>query len=71
MEENREGLKGKGKYEGKFVPVLNKVSGHKDVLGSGGIAPRILDLDTRLGEWSASRPPATLPPGKEPLVPIG
>jgi hypothetical protein len=29
----------------------------------GGIAPRILDFGTR---W-----PAALPPGKEPLVPIG
>jgi hypothetical protein len=24
--------------------------------GNGSIAPRILDLGTRLGEWSASRP---------------
>jgi hypothetical protein len=42
----------------------------KAYCGSGGIAPRILDLDTRWGEWSASRP-AAFPPGKEPLVSIG
>jgi hypothetical protein len=38
--------------------------------GSGGIAPRILDL----GEMEVSsqlHAPATLPPGKEPLIPIG
>jgi len=34
--------------------------------GSGGIAPNVLDLGTRWGELSASRP-AALPPGKEPL----
>jgi len=34
----------------------------------GGIAPRILDLGTRWGQLHA---PAALPPGKEPLVPIG
>jgi hypothetical protein len=31
----------------------------------------ILDLGTRLGEWSASRPGRALPQGKEPPVPIG
>jgi hypothetical protein len=35
--------------------------------GSGGIAPRILDLGFNGGEWSASRS-AALPPGKESLV---
>jgi hypothetical protein len=35
--------------KGKVVPVRPE-----DVLGSGGIAPRILGLDG--GEWSASRP---------------
>jgi len=28
---------------------------HEDVLGSGGIAPRVLNLGNG-GEWSASRP---------------
>jgi hypothetical protein len=37
--------------------------------GSGGIAPRILDLGTRW-KWSVSLP-AALQPRKEPLVPIG
>jgi hypothetical protein len=37
--------------------------------GSGYIAPRILDLGTR---WSGQlHALASLPPGKEPLVPIG
>jgi hypothetical protein len=31
----------------KVVPVLNYVPRHEDVLGRGGIAPRILDLGTR------------------------
>jgi hypothetical protein len=40
---------GKVKAEGKFkaVPVLNEAPRHENVLGSGGIAPRILDLGTR------------------------
>jgi hypothetical protein len=37
-------LKGKGK--GKVVLVLNKAPLHENVLGSGGIAPRFLDLGT-------------------------
>jgi len=37
----------------------------KKYCGSGGIASRILDLGTKL-RWVA-----TLPPVKEPLVPIG
>jgi hypothetical protein len=41
----------------------------KTYWGSEGIAPRILDLGTRLsGQFYA---PAALLPGKEPLVPIG
>jgi hypothetical protein len=35
------------KLKGKFVPVLKLVPCHEGVLGSGGIAPRILDLGTR------------------------
>jgi hypothetical protein len=39
--------------------------------GSGGIAPRIIDLGTRWG-WVVSFAPQPLyPPGKEPLVPVG
>jgi hypothetical protein len=30
----------------------------------------LLDLGTRWGEWSASRPGRALPPGKGPPVPI-
>jgi hypothetical protein len=33
--------------------------------GSGGIAPRILEVNSQL------HAPAALTPGKEPLVPIG
>jgi hypothetical protein len=33
--------------KGKFVPVLNQVPSHEDALGSGGIAPCIIDLGTR------------------------
>jgi hypothetical protein len=40
---------------------------HEDVLGSGGIAPRILDLGTR---WSASRPGRFSPQGKSPWYPL-
>jgi hypothetical protein len=35
------------------------------------IALLILDVDTRWGEWLASRLGRALPPGKEPLVPPG
>jgi hypothetical protein len=31
-----------GKRLGKIVPGLNYVSRHEDILGSGGITPRIL-----------------------------
>jgi hypothetical protein len=31
----------------KVVPVLNEAPRHEDVLGSGGIAPHILDLGIR------------------------
>jgi hypothetical protein len=34
-------------YVGKVVPILHKASRHADVLGRGGIAPRILDHGTR------------------------
>jgi hypothetical protein len=43
----------------------------KTVGGRGGIAPLILDLGARRGEWSASRPGCALAPGKWPSVPIG
>jgi len=38
---------GKGEGKGKVVPVFNEAQRHEDVLGSGGIAPLILDLGTR------------------------
>jgi hypothetical protein len=41
--------------KGKVVSVLNQAPRH-EYRGSGGIAPRILDLGTRWGEWSASGP---------------
>jgi len=36
--------------------VLNSAPRYEDVWGSTGIAPRILNLGERWGEWSASRP---------------
>jgi hypothetical protein len=36
----------------------------------GGEEVLILNLGTRWGEWSASRPGRALPPGKGPPVPI-
>jgi hypothetical protein len=39
----------KGRREDKNVSVLNYAPRHEDVLGSGGIVPRILDLGTRWG----------------------
>jgi hypothetical protein len=40
--------------------------------GSGGVAPHILDVGTRL-RWVSRQlhVPAALPPRKDPLVPIG
>jgi hypothetical protein len=38
---------------------------------SGGIAPCILDLGTKMEVSGQLHAPAALPPGKEPLVPIG
>jgi hypothetical protein len=41
-------------------------------LGGEEVQPLlILNLGTRWGEWSASRPGRVLPPGKGLLVPIG
>jgi hypothetical protein len=45
----------------KVVPVLNQASRHEDVLGSGGIAPRILDIGTRW-RWVVSFRPRPLYP---------
>jgi hypothetical protein len=36
-----------GGYKGKVVPMLKELPCHEDVWGSGGIAPRILNLGTR------------------------
>jgi len=40
----------------KFSLCLTKQHAMKTYWGSGGIAPPILDFDTRWGEWSASCP---------------
>jgi hypothetical protein len=57
----------RSKGKSKVVPVLGWILCHEDTKtywGSGGIAPRILNLGTRYGgEWPASRP-GRLPPGK-------
>jgi len=39
--------------------------------GSDGIAQRIRDLGTRWRRVVSFTPPATLPPGKDALVPVG
>jgi len=51
--------------------VLNEVSHHKDVLGSGGTAARILILGTRRRQVVCFTPRSLLSPGKEPHVTIG
>jgi hypothetical protein len=55
--------------KGKVVPVL-KYYAMKIYWGSGGIAPRILDLSTR---WRCVHlhAPGALFPGKEPPAPTG
>jgi hypothetical protein len=35
------------KFKGKVVPMLNYAPRHENVRGSGGIAPRILNLGAR------------------------
>jgi hypothetical protein len=35
------------RYKDEVVPILSYAPRHEDVLGSGGIAPLILDFDTR------------------------
>jgi hypothetical protein len=56
---------------GKFFLCFNWAPRYEGVLGSGVIAPRILDLGTTL-RWVVSfTPSAALSPGKETLVPIG
>jgi hypothetical protein len=49
---------------------LTKHNSMKTYWGSGGIAPRILDLTLDGDEWSTSRP-GRFTPEKEPLVPTG
>jgi hypothetical protein len=56
--------------KGKVVPVLNYAPRHEDVLRSGGIDPRILDLGTRW-RWVVSFTPRSLYlQGKSPLYPL-
>jgi hypothetical protein len=61
------------KYTGqsKIAPVL--LTEHHDMVywESGGTAPQILDLDTKLEASCQLHTPATLPPQKETLVPTG
>jgi hypothetical protein len=60
----------KGKVKGKVFPVLSWAPRREDVLGSGGIAPRILDLGTRW-RWVASLTSRPLyPQGKSPWYPL-
>jgi hypothetical protein len=50
--------------------VLNEAPRHEDVLGSGGIAPRILNLGTRW-RWVVGFTPRPLyPQGKSPRYPL-
>jgi hypothetical protein len=59
----------KGKVKVKLSLCLNWAPSHEGVLGRGGIAQRILDLGTR---WRCQlHSLVALPPGKQPLVPIG
>jgi hypothetical protein len=37
--------------KGKFLPVLDQVPRHEDVLGSGGMSPRIRNFGTDEGEY--------------------
>jgi hypothetical protein len=58
------------KVKGKVLPVLSQAPRHEDVLGIGGIAPRILDLGIRwrLVVSFTSRP--LYPRGKSPWYPL-
>jgi hypothetical protein len=54
----------------KTYPLLNYASHHKDVLGSGGMAPRILNLSTKW-RWVVSFTPRPLYcRGKSPRHPL-
>jgi len=46
--------------------VLNKGPCHQDILGSGGIAPHILDLSTRWRRVVSFTPQQLYPQGKSP-----
>jgi hypothetical protein len=48
---NRDNFKGKGKVVFRLL-----IPRREDVLGSGGIAPCIVNFGARGGEWLASRP---------------
>jgi hypothetical protein len=58
------------KVKVKLSLCFNWAPRHEDVLGSGGISPRILDLGTRWRWVVGFTPRAALPTGKEPLVPV-
>jgi hypothetical protein len=48
--------RGGSKGKSKVVPVLKQAPRHENVLGNGGIAPRLLTSTLGGGEWSASSP---------------
>jgi len=52
--------------KGKDVPGLDKVPRHEDVCGSGGIAPRILNLGTRWRRVVSFTPLPLYPSKKSP-----
>jgi hypothetical protein len=58
------------KVEVKIIPVLNEAPRHEDVLGSGGIAPRIFDLITRWRRVVSFTPRPLYPHGKNPWNPF-
>jgi hypothetical protein len=62
-----------GKGKGKFVPVLflNWALCHESILGSGGIAPLILRARRYMEVSGQLQAPDAIPPGNEPLLPIG
>jgi hypothetical protein len=63
---------GKVKYHTmNMYLLLNQTPGHEDVLESGGIAPRILNLGTRWRSAVSFKLWPLYPQGNSPPVPIG
>jgi hypothetical protein len=61
-------LSERGKVKIKLSLCLTKHHAMQAYLGSGVTAPRIFDLGTRGGEWSASRPGRFNPREKAPVT---